>query len=126
MCLDAFRCPRRSAAQPTAEEFFELMSQRLAEQGGLITESALRDRWRQHGRQSQDLDDLLAGDRLRSLTWRSQRWLPAFQFRPDGLTPRADVAAIAEELAGGMDAAEILAWFACRNASLDGQTPIDR
>ncbi|MBI3348087.1 MAG: hypothetical protein HY020_12870 [Burkholderiales bacterium] len=55
-----------------------------------------------------------------------QRWRPAFQLHPDGLTPRADVAVIAEELAVGMDAAEILAWFACRNASLDGETPIAR
>jgi hypothetical protein len=86
----------------------------------------LRERWRQHGRPPQALDELLDGGRLRSITSRAQRWLPAFQLDANGLTPRADVAAIAEELAGGMDAAEILAWFACRNAALDGETPIAR
>jgi len=126
MCLDASHCPRRPASQPPAEDFLDLMRRRLAREGGLIAETALRERWRQHGRPPQDLDDLLDGDQLRGITWRSQRWLPAFQLHPDGLTPRADVAVIAAKLAGGMDAAEILAWFACRNASLDGETPIAR
>jgi hypothetical protein len=126
MCVDAFHCPRRAAAPASAGNFFDLMCQRLAAEGGLIAETALRERWRQHGRPPQALDELLDGGRLRSITSRAQRWLPAFQLDANGLTPRADVAAIAEELAGGMDAAEILAWFACRNAALDGETPIAR
>ena len=126
MCLEASHCPRRPAAVPLGNDFLDLMRQRLAKEGGLIAETDLRKRWCEHGRPPQDMDDLLGGDRLRSITRDSQRWLPAFQLQPDGLTPRADVAVVAEELAGGMDAAEILAWFACRNASLDGETPIAR
>ncbi|MEJ1936760.1 hypothetical protein WDZ92_41745, partial [Nostoc sp. NIES-2111] len=58
--------------------------------------------------------------------WRAHPWLPASLLRADGVTPRPDVAVVAEELGGGRDAAEILAWFACRNAALDGETPIAR
>ncbi len=126
MCLNASHCPRRPSMQPPAEDFFDLMRRRLSSEGGLIAETALREHWRQQGRPPQDLDELLDRDQLRSITWRAQRWLPVFQFHPDGLTPRADVAVIAGELAGGMDAAEILAWFACSNESLDGETPITR
>ena len=126
MCLHAHHCPRRSAAQAPAEDYFDLMCQRLAGEGGLIAESALRQRWRQHGRPRQALDELLAAGRLCSIPWRTERWLPAFQWDANDLTPRADVAAIAQELAGGMDAVEILAWFVCRNAALDGETPIAR
>lgn len=126
MCLDAAQCPRRPAAPPPAEDFFGLMTRRLAAEGGLIAESALRVQWQRRGRQPRELDDLLSGNRLRSITRGSQRWLPAFQLHTDGCTPREDVALVAEELAGGMDTAEILAWFACRNAALDGETPIAR
>lgn len=126
MCLHASHCPRQSAAPASAANFFDLMRQRLADEGGLIPETALRERWREYGRPSQALDELLDGDRLCSITSHAQRWLPAFQLDANDLTPRADVAAIAEELAGGMDAAEILAWFACRNDALDGETPIAR
>lgn len=126
MCLDASQCPRRASAQPPTEDFFGLMRRRLAAQGGLIAEVALRQQWQQQGRPPSELDDLLSRDRLRSITRGSQRWLPAFQLHADGCTPRADVAVVAEELAGGMDNAEILAWFACRNTALDGQTPIAR
>lgn len=126
MCLDASHCLRRPAAQGAAEDYFDLMCQRLAGEGGLLSESALHERWRQHGWPPQALDALLATGRLCSITWREQRWLPAFQLSADGVTPRTDVAVVAEELAGGMDAAEILAWFACRNAALDGETPIAR
>jgi hypothetical protein len=126
MCLDASHCPRRSDAQASAEDYFDLMCQRLAGEGGLIAEMALRERWREHGRPPQALDELLDGGRLFSITSQAQRWLPAFQLNANDLTPRADVAAISEELAGGMDAAEILAWFACCNAALDGETPITR
>lgn len=125
MCIDASHCPRRlTTAQTPSDDFFDLMSQRLAEEGGLIAEAALRDRWREQGRQPRDLDDLLDGDGLRSIKWGTQRWLPAFQLYPDGCTPRADVATVAEELEGAMDAAEILAWFACHNVSLNDETPI--
>jgi len=126
MCLHASHCPRQSAAPASAANFFDLMCQRLVGEGGLIPETALRERWREYGRPSQALDELLDGGRLCSITSHAQRWLPAFQLDANDLTPRADVAAIAEELAGGMDAAEILAWFACRNDALDGETPIAR
>ena len=126
MCLDAAHCPRQHAAQAATEDFFGLMRRRLASEGGLIAETVLRERWKQQGRQLRELDDLLSRDRLRSITRGAQRWLPAFQLQADGCTPRADVAAIADELAGGMDTAEILAWFACRNAALDDETPIAR
>lgn len=126
MCLDAARCPHRPTAQPPTEDFFGLMARRLATEGGLIAEAALREQWQQRGRRPRELDDLLSDNRLRSITRDSQRWLPAFQLDVDGCTPRADVATVAEELAGGMDTAEILAWFACRNAALDGETPIAR
>jgi len=126
MCLDASRCPRRQGAQQQTDRFFGLMNRRLAEEGGLIAEEALRERWRQQGREPRELAELLDGNRLCSLTRGAQRWVPAFLLHADGLTPRADVATIADELAGGMDTAEILAWFACRNASLGGETPIAR
>lgn len=126
MCLDATRCPRRPAAPPAAPDFFRLMARRLAAEGGLIAEAAPREHWQHGGRQPHELDELLRGDRLRSLTRGSQRWLPAFQLQADRCTSRAGVAVVAEELAGGMDAAEILAWFACRNAALGGATPIAR
>ena len=127
MCFDATHCPRRTTAtQTSGDDFFGLMTQRFAPEGGLIPEARFRERWRQQGWQPQELDDLLRGDRLRSITQGSQRWLPAFQLHADGCTPRADVSVVAEELAGAMDAAEILAWFACRNAALDDETPIAR
>jgi hypothetical protein len=126
MCLDASHCPRQPATQPLAAAFLGLLSERLAVEGGLIAERVLRERWRHQGLAPRELDELLAGNRLRSVACGSQRWLPAFQLHADGVTPRADVAAVADELAGGMDANEILAWFACRNAALDGQTPIAR
>lgn len=126
MCLNSSHCPRRRAAQLPAEDFFGLMSRRLAGEGGFIAEGALRERWRRQGRPPRELDELLGRDLLRGITRGSQRWLPVFQLHADGFTPRADVAVIAEELAGGMDDAEILAWFACRNTALDGETPIAR
>jgi len=126
MCLDASLCPRRPHAHPATEDFFGLMSQRLAAEGGLMAEAALREQWQQQGHPPRDLDDLLERERLCSFMRGAQRWVPAFQLHACSLTPRADVAAITEELAGGMDAAEILAWFACHNAALDGETPIAR
>jgi hypothetical protein len=125
MCLDARHCPRRRfiAEQLQVGCFFHVMDQRLTSAGGLLNEAALRELWRREGRQLTELDDLLDGGGLLSILCASQRWLPAFQFEPDG-TPRMDVAAIAHELEGAMDTAEILAWFACGNASLDGMTPI--
>lgn len=128
MCTATVPCPRHPAAatQLLRGDFFGLMSERLASEGGLISEAALRERWHRQGRPPGELDDWLDGDRLRCLRWASQRWWPAFQFQPDGCTPRADVAVVAAELDGAMDAAEILAWFACQNASLDDETPLAR
>ena len=126
MCLDATHCPRRPTAPSSPDDFFALMSRRLAAQGGLIAEAVLREQWQQRGRPQHELDESLSSDRLSSIRRGSQRWLPGFQLHADGCTPRAEVAVIAEELASGMDAAEILACFACRNASLDGETPIAR
>lgn len=126
MCLDATPCPRRPSAQPPTEDFFGLMAQRLAAEGGFIAEAALREQWQRLGRRPRELDKLLREDRLHSIARGALRWLPAFQFHADGCTLRADVAVVAEELAGGMDTAEILAWFACSNAALDGETPIAR
>jgi hypothetical protein len=125
MCLHAASCPWRRSAPPTYDDFFGLMTRRLAAEGGLIAEAALRERWQRHGHPLRELDGLLGGSRLRSIACGSQRWLPAFQLQADGCTPRADVATVADELDGGMDNAEILAWFACRNASLGGATPLD-
>lgn len=127
MCFDPTHCPRRlAAAQALHDDFFGLMSERLAKEGGLISEAALRERWRLQGRKPEEISDLLSSSLLRSITWSLQRWLPAFQLHADGCTPRGDVAVVASELGGAMDAAEILAWFACHNASLDNDTPLTR
>jgi hypothetical protein len=122
MCLAAHFPPR----PVSSIDFFSSMAHRLSREGGLIAESELRERWRCQGRLSHELDDWLRLSRLRAISWSSQRWLPAFQFQPDGCTPREDVAVVADELDGAMDASEILAWFICTNESLDDETPLAR
>lgn len=123
MCFAAHFPPPRPVSNV---DFFGWMAHRLAGEGGLIAESKLRERWRCQGRASQELDDLLSLRRLRAIPWSSQRWLPAFQFQPDGCTPREDIAVVADELEGAMDASEILAWFICTNESLGDETPLAR
>ena len=129
MCSVGALCfHRRGAAESAPDsDFFDVMQARLALVGGLIPEALLCTRWRRMGRPPQALTDCLDSGRLRSIARvPHHRWIPAFQLQVDGCTPREDVAVVADELEGAMDAAEILAWFACSNAALDGRTPLSR
>lgn len=128
MCDDLARCPRHQAfTQPLqAAGFFTQMTARLASHGGLVSEAALQARLHRQGHPFTDVSTWLAQGRLRAIAWRSQRWLPAFQFDDDGRSLRGDVEAVADELAGAMDDLEILAWFSCPNEALGSETPIQR
>ncbi|MEJ1934763.1 hypothetical protein WDZ92_31575, partial [Nostoc sp. NIES-2111] len=71
MCLDASHCPHRPVVKSSAKDYFDLMCHRLAGEGGLLSESALRESWRQRGMPTQALDELLAAGRLCRITWRA-------------------------------------------------------
>ena len=125
MCNHSADCPRRQELEHRpAADFLAEMADRLAHEGGLISEAALQARLVRRGHSAQEALDWAGRLGLRGFRWKSQRWLPVFQMEPEGLTHRADVAAVADELSGAMDDEEILAWFACPNPSLDGRTPL--
>lgn len=112
--------PASSASSASARSFFDTMRQRLADQGGLLSETTLA-----HGA-GLTLARLLDRRAIRCIPWRSQRWVPLFQLHERCLRPREDVALVASELDGAMDDLEILAWFACPNSALAYETPIRR
>lgn len=126
MCQNVANCPCRQAlSRPAfAADFFSEMAMRLAPHGGLVSEAALQARLHRQGHSFEQVSAWLDEGRLRSVGWGSQRWLPAFQFEEDGRTPRDDVAAVADELAGAMDDLEILAWFSCPNEALGREPPV--
>ncbi|PZP36789.1 MAG: hypothetical protein DI603_02220 [Roseateles depolymerans] len=124
MCHNPVNCPRRLAlAQPgDMDDFGQELAHSLGRHGGLIPLAELQARLLVPA--AADMGPWLQRRGLRRLAWRAQQWVPAFQLAADGLTPRADVAAVADELPVALDELGILAWFAQPNLMLDGEPPV--
>jgi len=67
----------------------------------------------------------IVGHEVLSFQWRSRTVLPAFQFDPATMAPRADVSAVTRELAPTLDDWETCLWFARPNALLGDARPLD-
>ena len=60
-----------------------------------------------------------------SFTWRSQTFLPMFQFDLVTMTPRAGALQVIRELADVFDDWELAHWYSQPHSSLDGAVPVD-
>ena len=59
------------------------------------------------------------------IEWQGATWLPLFQFNRSDMEPRADLAAVLEELNPVFDAWELAQWFSRPNPSLAGRSPLE-
>lgn len=60
-----------------------------------------------------------------SFEWQAKRWLPLFQFNPVGLSLRAGLNNVLDELLVVCDEWELAIWFAQPNPWLANRTPAD-
>lgn len=60
-----------------------------------------------------------------SFEWQTKRWIPLFQFNPVGLSLRAGLNHVLNELLGVCDDWELAAWFAQPSPWLAERTPAD-
>lgn len=122
MCADPSHCPLRRHAQPTAwaDDLDAQMRARLADAGGLTTAAELKS----HGLSARQLARWISEGRLRAIPSGTEQWIPLFQLNAARRGLRGDVAAVADELEGALDAQDILSWFICPNASLGDSTPL--
>lgn len=59
-----------------------------------------------------------------SFVWQARTWLPLFQWTPDDMTPRRDLAPVLATLNVALGDWEAVQWFATPNAWLAGCTPV--
>ncbi len=98
----------------------------FAVSGGVATGSELADLMRPRVNQSISLiARWIVTRRVIAFTWRSEMFLPLFQFDLVRTCVRPGMDVLVSELSGAMDEAEVTRWFAQPNGWLGGATPAD-
>ena len=96
----------------------------LGESRGIVTRDALGARLRSVSKRPASLlARWIEHRQVVHFRWRSETWLPLFQFDPLRLEVRAPVASVLGELAGVFDDLELAEWFASSNSWLQGAVP---
>lgn len=116
-----------SYAQETQRnhKFVELLNA-FRRSGGLARVPEVAARFQTHGGNDvSPLADWITKRQVISFEWQSKQWMPLFQFNPVGLSLRAGLNHVLDELLGVCDNWELATWFAQPNAWLAGCAPAD-
>jgi len=113
-------------ASNSSQRQFAMMTQCYREQGGLLTCNEVARLVGEHSDQSTSrVAHWIVDRRVVSLSWRTQIWLPLFQFQPCDMSLRGDTERVVHELAPVFDDWELAVWFANPNGWLDGARPLE-
>jgi hypothetical protein len=120
--------PRGTMDEREAELDAELreMQDGYRASGGLTSGDAIASRLRVHAAQPISvLARWIVGRNVVVVHWRSQTWLPLFQFHLHDMSLRADVQPIVPVLGAVLGDWQVARWFARPNAQLGGALPAD-
>lgn len=105
---------------------FALMKRAYAGSGGLATGDEVAGLMRTHADQPiSRLARWIVTRSVLSFVWRSQTWLPLFQFDRSDISLRPGTLAVVRELACVFDEWELAIWFCSPNAWLQNAAPAD-
>lgn len=108
------------------ERDFSLMSRAFAATGGFIDGDALAGHMRTSCDQPISLiARWIVTRQVVSIVWHSNLVLPLFQFEEAGMSKRASVTRIIDELRDVFDNWDLALWFSTPNAWLDHSAPVD-
>jgi len=94
--------------------------------GGLLPRDAVTAWFRAYGgRSTDDLDRRIAAREVIAFDWRSDLWLPMFQFNRTHMCVREALQPVLHELSAIYDGWETASWFALPNSCLGGRPPVD-
>lgn len=123
---EAANCPHQFALELRSEDQFIAMLNAYRASGGLAPAQeliALFQRCR--GPSVATLVNWIIEREVICFEWRSQAWLPLFQFDRTHLQPDAKIRPIVQELVVVYDQWDMGAWFARPNPWIEGRTPVD-
>ena len=113
-------------AQPSSRGFIGLL-EAFRSTGGLAPGKVLVESLQEHQRGDLlHLARLVVDRRIFVVDWRSDSWIPMFQFDCHDLTCKPGPALVRAELKGLSSGWAVASWFAQPNALLDGCLPVDR
>jgi hypothetical protein len=116
----------RTYADSPAITQYLAMAQVYRRTGGLLSGDDLAMRLRRRSTQPLSLVArwIVARDVV-CIRWRSQTWLPSFQFDPTDMSLRREVSGVIDELAGIVQDWDLALWFSQPNPWLDNAIPVD-
>lgn len=117
---------RRLQSACSDVEFLAALDAYRASGGLLPAEELLVLYRRQGGHELATLARWIVARQVVSFTWQARTWLPMFQFNPDDMTPRSELAPLLAELSAVFDDWEAARWFATPHPWLAGHAPVAR